>query len=42
MASQQSFRYGPVMKLSLKILQSMHDQPYGIDQSAMVVADRSI
>ena len=36
---ERTFQYGPVIKLPLKILPCMHDQPYGIDQSAMVVAD---
>ena len=30
------FQYGPVIKLQLQILPSMHDQLYGIDQSATV------
>jgi hypothetical protein len=34
-----SFQYGPVIKLPLQILPSIHGQPYGIDQSATVVAD---
>ena len=38
----KSFQYGPVIKLSLQILPSIHGQPYGIDQSATVVADWSI
>ena len=39
MYTDSSFQYGQVIKLPLQILQSIHGQPYGIDQSAMVVAD---
>ena len=41
-ALELSFQYGPVVKLQLQILLSLYDQPYGIDQSAMVIADWSI
>ena len=34
-----SFPYGPVIKLPLQILPSIHGQPYGIDQSTTVVFD---
>ena len=37
--TDRSFQYGPVIKLPLQILPSIHGQPYGIDQSATVVAD---
>ena len=33
------FQYGPVIKLPLQILPSIHVQPYGIDQPVIVVAD---
>ena len=32
-AKHSTFQYGPVIKLPLQILPSMHGQPYGIDQS---------
>ena len=34
-----TFQYGPVIKLPLQILPSIHGQPYEIDQSATVIAD---
>jgi hypothetical protein len=37
-----AFQYGPVIKLPLQILPSIHGQPYGIDQSTTVIADWSI
>jgi hypothetical protein len=36
---QKAFQYGQVIKLPLQILPSIHGKPYGIDQSATVVAD---